>query len=76
MSGNVIYLLSFTEPCTVDKELMSRHNIRFRYMNDKKLYSEHGDTMEFVCTGGTRHDRRVGMRQQCIHGQVALPTCH
>uniref|UniRef100_A0A3P9DTX8 Complement factor H-related protein 2-like n=1 Tax=Maylandia zebra TaxID=106582 RepID=A0A3P9DTX8_9CICH len=62
------------EPCTVKREDMSKHNIQFRYVSDDKLYSEHNDVIEFICSRG----RRVGsleMRQTCIEGVMHLPTC-
>ena len=72
---NVIYLLSFTEPCTVDRELMDAHNVVFMYKDDDKLYSAHGDHITFMCSRGRRHDGKQGMRQQCIDGVMNLPTC-
>lgn len=68
------FLLTLTEPCTVNREDMSKHNIQFRYVSDDKLYSEHNDVIEFICSRG----RRVGsleMRQTCIEGVMHLPTC-
>nr|XP_024655698.1 complement factor H-related protein 2-like isoform X2 [Maylandia zebra] len=62
------------KPCTVKREDMSKHNIQFRYVSDDKLYSEHNDVIEFICSRG----RRVGsleMRQTCIEGVMHLPTC-
>ncbi|XP_063356617.1 complement factor H-related protein 4-like [Pelmatolapia mariae] len=61
-------------PCTVNREDMNRHNIQFRYSRDDKLYSEHGDTILFVCTRGSPVGT-VEMRQTCENGLIYLPTC-
>ncbi|XP_030582910.1 complement factor H-like isoform X2 [Archocentrus centrarchus] len=62
------------QPCTVNTEDMNRHNIRFRYSRDDKLYSEHNEVINFVCARG-RHAGALGMRQRCEHGVIQLPTC-
>uniref|UniRef100_A0A3Q3M9K7 Complement factor H n=1 Tax=Mastacembelus armatus TaxID=205130 RepID=A0A3Q3M9K7_9TELE len=62
------------KPCTIDEELMKQHNIAFRYSYEKKLYSPHGDEIEFMCIAG-RHVGTVGMRQRCNNGVMQLPTC-
>ncbi|XP_013763531.1 complement factor H-related protein 2-like, partial [Pundamilia nyererei] len=55
------------QPCTVNRDDMNRHNIWFRYSRDDKLYSEHDDEIEFMCTRG-RPVGTLGMRQKCEHG--------
>ncbi|XP_040896645.1 complement factor H like 5 [Toxotes jaculatrix] len=62
------------KPCTVDRELMSRYNIAFRYTYQDKLYVVHDDVTEFACTRG-RHTGSLGMRQRCIDGVLHLPSC-
>uniref|UniRef100_A0A3Q4I3W1 Sushi domain-containing protein n=1 Tax=Neolamprologus brichardi TaxID=32507 RepID=A0A3Q4I3W1_NEOBR len=62
------------KPCTVNREDMSKHNIQFRYVRDDKLYSEHNDVIEFICTRG-RPVGSLGMRPKCIEGVMHLPTC-
>ncbi|KAF3690589.1 Complement factor H H factor 1 Precursor [Channa argus] len=62
-------------PCTVDKEIMLKHNIAFLYSGEEKLYSPHQTYITFRCTGRTRHVGTVSMRQQCIDGVISLPTC-
>ncbi|XP_061153328.1 complement factor H [Syngnathus typhle] len=63
------------KPCTVNRELMSTHNIAFRYTRDNKLYSAHDNEIEFRCTSGKRHNGALNMRQKCIDGVMELPTC-
>ncbi|XP_077439314.1 complement factor H-like [Vanacampus margaritifer] len=74
-NGEWVGQLKCLKPCTVNKELMSRHNIQFKHARDKKIYSEHDDTIEFRCGRRTRHDGILGMRQKCIDGEIELPTC-
>ncbi|XP_032383007.1 complement factor H-related protein 1 isoform X2 [Etheostoma spectabile] len=62
------------KPCTVDRELMNRYNLAFRYGYQDKLYSAHLDWIEFICTKGRRTGTLL-MRQQCIDGVMDLPTC-
>uniref|UniRef100_A0A3B4XWM2 Sushi domain-containing protein n=1 Tax=Seriola lalandi dorsalis TaxID=1841481 RepID=A0A3B4XWM2_SERLL len=62
------------KPCTVDSETMNNRNIRFRYSYDNKIYSIHGDVMEFMCARG-RPVRTVAMRQLCRDGVIDLPSC-
>ncbi|XP_067369013.1 complement factor H-like [Channa argus] len=70
-TGNITCL----RPCTVDKEIMLKHNIAFLYSGEEKLYSPHQTYITFRCTGRTRHVGTVSMRQQCIDGVISLPTC-
>ncbi|XP_072770829.1 complement factor H like 5 [Nerophis lumbriciformis] len=64
------------KPCTMNRELMNKHNVMFRYKQHDKLYSAHDDSIEFWCVRGTTHDRVLDMRQKCIDGAIDLPTCH
>nr|AAA92556.1 complement regulatory plasma protein [Paralabrax nebulifer] len=62
------------KPCTVDTDIMRRHNIEFRYSHEAKLYATHDDVIEFRCTSG-RHVGSVQMRQKCLDGVMNFPTC-
>lgn len=70
-----MFLFTLAEPCTVDSATMARHNIVFRYRNDKKLYTPHLDDIEFRCASGRRHDGQLRMRQACNDGVMHLPSC-
>ncbi|XP_077440774.1 complement factor H-related protein 5-like isoform X1 [Vanacampus margaritifer] len=74
-NGEWVGQLKCLKPCTVNKELMSRHNIQFKHSRDKKIYSEHDDTIEFRCVWRRIHDGILSMRQKCIDGEIELPTC-
>ncbi|TMS20723.1 Complement factor H, partial [Larimichthys crocea] len=61
------------KPCTVNKEIMDRHNIVFRFSRKEKLYSRHNQEAEFMCSGRTTHDRAAAMRQRCVDACSTLP---
>ncbi|XP_059197199.1 complement factor H-related protein 1-like isoform X3 [Centropristis striata] len=62
------------KPCTVNKHIMASHNIRFKYVQQEKLYSSHNDVIEFSCTRG-RPVGTVEMRPTCLNGHMDFPTC-
>ncbi|XP_067452268.1 complement factor H-like [Thunnus thynnus] len=68
-TGEIICL----KPCTVDKELLETHNLKFKHIDGDKLYSAHDDVIGFECVEGTTHDGIVGMRQKCIYACSRLP---
>ncbi|XP_041646761.1 complement factor H-like isoform X2 [Cheilinus undulatus] len=63
------------KPCTVNSETMSRHNIRFRYGHEEKLYAPHNGGLTFKCIEGTRPVHPARMRRFCVDGVMDLPTC-
>ncbi|XP_070410414.1 complement factor H-like isoform X2 [Nothobranchius furzeri] len=63
------------KPCTVNAEMMERHNIEFSRNDRDKYYAPHEDHLTFVCKHGTRLLHQEPMRKQCIDGQMDLPTC-
>ncbi|XP_028442504.1 complement factor H-related protein 2-like [Perca flavescens] len=74
INGEWIGQMKCLKPCIVDRELMNRYNIAFRYTNSDELYFAHNDFIEFTCTKG-RHTGTLSMRQKCIDGVLNLPTC-
>uniref|UniRef100_UPI0037E938B2 complement factor H-like n=1 Tax=Semicossyphus pulcher TaxID=241346 RepID=UPI0037E938B2 len=62
-------------PCTVDADLMNKHNIRFRYNGHTKLYAAHDDAITFSCTGSRSPVGRQNMRGLCNDGVMNLPLC-
>ncbi|XP_054432537.1 complement factor H-like isoform X1 [Pteronotus mesoamericanus] len=65
------------EPCVISEEMMEKHNIQFRWRNERKLYSKTGDTIEFDCRSW-RHRRKSphsAFRVTCQEGKIAYPTC-
>ncbi|XP_055364603.1 complement factor H-like [Betta splendens] len=62
-------------PCTVNRDAMNLHKIKFKWVEDDKLYSTPFDHITFVCLDGATHDGRGEMRQQCVDGVMNLPTC-
>ncbi|XP_076582274.1 complement factor H-related protein 1-like [Chaetodon auriga] len=74
-NGEWIGQMRCLKPCTVTEETMSKHNIAFYYRHADKLYSTHGDEVQFRCVGRTRHDGIHSMRSRCVDGVMQLPTC-
>ncbi|XP_050933041.1 complement factor H isoform X6 [Lates calcarifer] len=75
-SGHWTGAIRCLKPCTVDRQLMTRHNIQFKYiLGDDKLYLLHNDETEFICTRGRRHVGTYVMRQRCVDGVMNLPSC-
>uniref|UniRef100_A0A4W6F6T4 Complement factor H like 4 n=1 Tax=Lates calcarifer TaxID=8187 RepID=A0A4W6F6T4_LATCA len=52
-------------------QLMTRHNIQFKYILGDKLRSTHNGEIEFVCIRGKHH---VGT-YRCVDGVMNLPSC-
>ncbi|XP_054837622.1 complement factor H isoform X2 [Eublepharis macularius] len=64
------------EACTISEEDMAQNNIQLKWTNDKKLYSESGDAVEFICKWHYRKDpSSPPFRTQCIEGKVTYPRC-
>ncbi|XP_078248428.1 complement factor H isoform X3 [Pogona vitticeps] len=63
-------------PCTASEEDMKMNNIQLKWKYDSKLYSESGDSTEFICRWGYRPDRTSPpFRVQCIDGRFEYPRC-
>ncbi|XP_004756526.1 complement factor H isoform X1 [Mustela putorius furo] len=64
------------EPCTVSEEIMRKHNIRFRWSYEKKIYSTTKDVIEFECLRGYRK-KTPGhtFRATCQEGKLLYPEC-
>ncbi|XP_044123729.1 complement factor H-like isoform X2 [Neovison vison] len=64
------------EPCTVSEEIMRRHNIRFRWSYEKKIYSTTSDVIEFLCLRGYRKKTpEYTFRATCQDGKLLYPEC-
>ncbi|XP_038614260.1 complement factor H isoform X2 [Tachyglossus aculeatus] len=67
---------SCLDACTASQEDMMRNNIKLRWENHKKLYSETGDIIEFACKNGyTKAQGSPPFRAQCIQGKLTYPNC-
>ncbi|KAL6468776.1 hypothetical protein MHYP_G00223000 [Metynnis hypsauchen] len=64
------------KPCTVDLKAMDERNLQLRHKDTEKIYSTHGDFIEFSCKGGYRLGKdSVPFRQRCTNGHINLPLC-
>ncbi|XP_058033275.1 complement factor H isoform X2 [Ahaetulla prasina] len=62
--------------CTASEEDMREHNIRLKWTNGDKIYSEDGNTVEFVCLRGyKRHPNTRSLRVSCVDGKFEYPLC-
>ncbi|XP_030289708.1 complement factor H-related protein 1-like [Sparus aurata] len=73
-NGKWLGTMRCLRPCTVDADVMSRHNIAFKYKRYDKLYAPHNDEIEFKCVTGRPYGT-LNMRSRCIDGVMPLPTC-
>ncbi|KAM4022039.1 coagulation factor XIII B chain-like isoform 2-T2 [Anomaloglossus baeobatrachus] len=63
------------EPCTAKEKNMDDNNIQLRHRSDKKLYSTHGDTLDFACKPGFEAPPNTQMRFTCDNGKLGYPKC-
>ncbi|XP_063796257.1 complement factor H-related protein 4-like [Pseudophryne corroboree] len=63
------------KPCTIKERSMKENNIQLRLENKPKIYSKHGDTIEFACMDGYESPRDTNMSRICDQGVVQFPKC-
>ncbi|XP_069497591.1 coagulation factor XIII B chain-like isoform X2 [Ambystoma mexicanum] len=64
------------EPCTARPEEMAANNIRLKWSPESKLYSQHGQFIEFECISAEyRKNETLPFRAQCTRGQLEHPNC-
>ncbi|ETE57789.1 Complement factor H, partial [Ophiophagus hannah] len=62
--------------CTASEEDMREHNIRLRWSNRNKIYSEDGNRVEFTCLRGYKpHPNTRSLRANCVDGKFDYPDC-
>ncbi|XP_073438979.1 complement factor H isoform X2 [Dendrobates tinctorius] len=64
------------EPCTAKEKSMEDNNIHLRWSGEKKIYSTHGDHIEFECKRGFESPPNTQMRFTCEHGKLEYPKCY
>ncbi|ROL40745.1 Complement factor H [Anabarilius grahami] len=67
-SGNIKCL----KPCSVSVEVMDERGIELRWRGREKIFSPHGDRIEFSCKRGKSS---IGLIQTCNDGVMDLPLC-
>ncbi|XP_070586725.1 complement factor H-related protein 1-like isoform X5 [Erythrolamprus reginae] len=63
-------------PCTASGEDMREHNIKLKWNNGDKIYSEDGDVVEFECRRDYKpHPNTRPFRVTCMNGKLDFPDC-
>ncbi|XP_067252419.1 complement factor H like 4 isoform X2 [Chanodichthys erythropterus] len=60
------------QPCSVSLEEMDERGIQLRWRGREKIFSPHGDRIEFSCKKGKSS---IGLIQTCNDGVMNLPLC-
>ncbi|XP_053325179.1 coagulation factor XIII B chain-like isoform X3 [Spea bombifrons] len=63
------------EPCTAKEIEMKQNNIVLRWEAASKLYSEHGDNIEFACIREHEIANKTELRTKCNQGVIPYPKC-
>ncbi|XP_044156525.1 complement factor H-related protein 1-like isoform X1 [Bufo gargarizans] len=63
------------EPCTAKERDMESNNIQLRWRSDRKLYTRHGETIEFICKPGHEAPPDTQMKITCNQGNLEYPKC-
>ncbi|XP_075397914.1 complement factor H-like [Tenrec ecaudatus] len=64
------------DACIVSESDMERHNIQLKWTQNKKIYTETRDTVEFKCKRGYRElTPRASFRATCHEGKIDYPRC-
>ncbi|XP_044157459.1 complement factor H-related protein 2-like [Bufo gargarizans] len=63
------------EPCTAKERDMESNNIQLKWRSDRKIYSRHGEIIEFICKPGYEAPPDTQMRITCNQGNLEYPKC-
>ncbi|XP_069824064.1 coagulation factor XIII B chain-like [Dendropsophus ebraccatus] len=63
------------EPCTSNEKMMEENNIQLKWLSSRRLYSLHGDIVEFTCKPGYEAPPQTQMRTACEGGKLNYPKC-
>ncbi|KAE8611030.1 hypothetical protein XENTR_v10012310 [Xenopus tropicalis] len=63
------------EPCTASETDMKANNIRFKWIRDKKLYSQHNEWIGFICLEDYEISDEKLLRIQCNRSVLPYPKC-
>ncbi|XP_057625123.1 complement factor H-related protein 1 [Chionomys nivalis] len=62
--------------CVILTEIMERHNITLKWIENRKLYLSSGDYTEFMCKNGYKKaTTSPPFRTICIDGHINYPSC-
>nr|XP_051676389.1 complement factor H isoform X23 [Oryctolagus cuniculus] len=61
--------------CVISEEIMEKYNITLKWKERQKLYSQTGDTVEFICKYGYHPTTSQSFRKTCQDGKLEYPRC-
>ncbi|XP_028629588.1 complement factor H-like isoform X1 [Grammomys surdaster] len=62
--------------CVLTEEVMGRQNIILKWIENRKIYIQSGDYVEFECkTGYQKAQGSPEFRTKCIDGHISYPIC-
>ncbi|XP_008266937.2 complement factor H [Oryctolagus cuniculus] len=61
--------------CVISEEIMEKYNITLKWKERQKLYSQTGDTVEFICKYGYHPTTSQSFRKTCQDGKLEYPSC-
>ncbi|XP_069823569.1 complement factor H-related protein 4-like isoform X2 [Dendropsophus ebraccatus] len=67
--------ISCIQPCTARERDMEENNIQLKWIPNRKLYAEHGDSIAFQCKYGYEAPSGTAMRSYCLRGKLSYPKC-
>jgi complement factor H len=69
-------LIFLSDACVIPEDIMERHNIILRWGENKKVYIQSGEDIEFACKPRYRESRgSPPFLTTCINGHINYPTC-
>ncbi|XP_053325182.1 complement factor H-like [Spea bombifrons] len=63
------------EPCITQEKEIKQNNIVLKWTATPKLYSEHGDNIEFICIRGHEIADQTKLKSKCNQGIIPYPKC-
>ncbi|CAH6787704.1 Gm4788 [Phodopus roborovskii] len=64
------------QACVISEDIMKRHNIMLRWIENRKVYIQSGDYVEFTCISGYKPTNpSPPFRTMCIDGHTDYPSC-
>ncbi|XP_069824063.1 coagulation factor XIII B chain-like [Dendropsophus ebraccatus] len=75
VKGSWMNIPTCVELCTTMEKDMEENNIQLKGSMTKKVYSLHGEFIEFECKSGYEAPSVIEMNITCVHGKLNYPKC-